>query len=285
MSQNSIYAETILQIKNEEESFCMTSTNSIEESHRMVLFLRNLLKDLKKKVIENGFLNVSEEIMFFRHVKPQILAKLVFYNKVSRIEMASPNSKGELYQKYYLNQMKSLNSEYRDHSKESEFYKYYRSGRTDRDDFYFRLGNINLHDGLNSFVFEIDEQFSTYYDFKIARILANDLLNDYLIAKLEDSESKDLLLTETSYENNEAYWSETKVALVEVLYAFHVNGSICNGRISLKRLSELFQIFFNVDLGDVHHAFHRMKTRAGDRTPYLTDMKKSLEQYMDKNID
>lgn len=283
MPQSSMYAESILRIKKEEESFCLTSSNLIEESYRMVSFLRNLLKDLKKKVIENGFLNVAEEIMFFKHIKPKILAKLVFYNKVSRIEMASPNTKGELYQKYYLNQMKSLNSEYRDHSKESEFYKYYRSCRSDRDELYFRLGNINLHDGLNSFVFEIDEEFSTYYDFKIARIIANDLLNNYLISKLEHSVNEEVLLAESSSENNEAYWSETKVALTEILYGLYVSGSICNGRISVKRLSELFQVFFKVDLGDVHHSFHRMKTRAGDRTPYLTHVKMKLEEYMDKN--
>ncbi|MGS2741216.1 RteC domain-containing protein [Sinomicrobium sp. M5D2P17] len=35
----------------------------------------------------------------------------------------------------------------------SDFYRYYRSGRTDRDETYFRLGNINFHDGLNSIIF------------------------------------------------------------------------------------------------------------------------------------
>lgn len=32
----------------------------------------------------------------------------------------------------------------------------YPSGRTDHDENYYTLGNINYYDGLNSFVFEID---------------------------------------------------------------------------------------------------------------------------------
>ncbi|WP_311316284.1 RteC domain-containing protein [Elizabethkingia ursingii] len=61
----------------------------------------------------------------------------------------------------------------------SNFYKYYRSGRTDRDGTYFKLGNINFRDSLNSFMFEIAPLYSTYYDNKVARIIANELLDLY----------------------------------------------------------------------------------------------------------
>ncbi len=41
---------------------------------------------------------------------------------------------------------------------------------------------------MNSFVFEIDLHFSTYYDYKVARIIANDLLLNYLHLKIESIE-------------------------------------------------------------------------------------------------
>jgi hypothetical protein len=37
-------------------------------------------------------------------------------------------------------------------------------------------------------------------------------------------------------------------------------------------------------LGDIHHAFHRMKVRSGSRTAFLDRLKTSLEEYMDKDI-
>ena len=46
----------------------------------------------------------------------------------------------------------------------------------------------------------------------------------------------------------------------------------------------MFQILFGITLGDLHHAFHRMKTRAGSRTAFLDQLKISLEAYMDKDM-
>lgn len=82
----------------------------------------------------------------------------------------------ELKTSYFSEQLQELKQEYREHIYNSDFYRYSRSGRTDRDETYFRLGNINFHDGLNSFVFEIYPLFSTYYNNKVARIIANELL-------------------------------------------------------------------------------------------------------------
>nr|WP_240768654.1 RteC domain-containing protein [Olivibacter sp. XZL3] len=79
-----------------------------------------------------------------------------------------------MYTSCFSEQLQKLKREYRERIYNSDFYRYYRSGRTDHDETYFSLGNINLHDGLNSFVFEIDSLFSTYYDNKVVRIIANE---------------------------------------------------------------------------------------------------------------
>lgn len=283
MDKNGIYKDAVRLIEREEATFSLKSPNLIEESYRMVSFLRNLLFDLKKHVLKHGFTDVPEEILFFKEIKPKILSKLIFYNKVGRIEMSCPLSKGNLYDSYYSNQIQIQKAEYNDHAESSEFYKYYRAGRVDRDETYFRLGNINYYDGLNSFVFEIDIHFSTYYDFKIAKILADDLLSAYLLLKKE-GDFKETADTDLLLESDEIYWSASKKALTELLYALHVTGCISHSKISLKRLSIFFQVFLKVDLGDIHHSFHRMKNRSGDRSTFLTHLKNSIEQYMDKDL-
>ncbi|WP_368876916.1 RteC domain-containing protein, partial [Proteus vulgaris] len=48
--------------------------------------------------------------------------------------------------------------------------------------------------GLNSFVFEIDILFSTYYDYKASRIIAHNMLQNYLQEKVNSSITKNTRL-------------------------------------------------------------------------------------------
>ncbi len=126
---------------------------------------------------------------FFKKVKPTILGKLIHYNKLYRIETACPVDSGDLNRSYYALQLKILTQECKEHITNSAFYRYYRSGRTDKDEEYYLLGHINYHDGLNSYVFEIDAKFSTYFDYKVAKIIANELTYRYLTSKLSPEQN------------------------------------------------------------------------------------------------
>ena len=83
-------------------------------------------------------------------------------DKVFRIEALCPVDSGKMYHTFFSNELEELKQEFKEHIFYSDFYRYYRSGRTDRDREYFMLGKINYHNGLNIFVFEIDSSFSTY---------------------------------------------------------------------------------------------------------------------------
>ena len=188
-----------------------------------------------------------------------------------------------MYHTYFTSRLQELKKEYAEHICNSDFYRYYRSGRSDKDEVYFRLGNINYHDGLNSFVFEIDSQFSTFYDYKVARIIANELLYNYLLTKINPDENPDVIL-QNSESTKDVFWTDSKNALIELVYALYASGAISHGKIGIRKISLLFQILFRVPLGDLHHAFHRMKTRTGSRTAFLDHLKLSLEEYMDKEL-
>lgn len=273
----------ILEIHNKEDKISAQSERVIDEAYQMTLYLQDLLFSVKKQIIENGFKNDEEEIKFFRNIKPQILGKLIYYNKIYRIETTCPVSNGKMYYSYFSNQLASLKREYVEHICNSDFYRYYRSGRTDRDDTYFKRGNINYHDGLNSIVFEIDPEFSTFYDYKTARIIANELLYTYLLSKINPEENPDLIAQKPE-RSKDIFWTETKNALTELIYALYASGAISHGKISVRKISLMFQILFGITLNDLHHTFHRMKTKSGSRTVFLDGLKVSLEEYMDKDL-
>lgn len=271
----------ISEIQRKEKAISLTSPNEIDEAYQMTIYLKEYLWSIREDVTKQGFKNHWEEINFFRNIKPYILSKLIYHNKIFRIQTACPVDGGKMYASYFSEQIKELKQEYREHIHNSDFYRYYRSGRTDRDETYFRLGNINFHDGLNSFVFEIDPLFSTYYDNKVARIIANELLYTYILQKINDDEMADFSVRDIS---DSILWTDTKNALIELIYALYANSSLSNGKIGIRKISLALERMFQISLGDLHHSFHRMKYRAGSRTAFLDQLKSSLEQYMDKDL-
>ena len=273
----------LLEIHNNEDKILSQSKRLIDEAYEMTLYLQDLLGSVKKYLTEEGFKNDEEEIHFFRCIKPQILGKLIYYNKIYRIETTCPVSNGKMYYNYFSGQLANLKREYTEHLCNSDFYRYYRSGRTDRDDTYFKRGNINYHDGLNSIVFEIDPEFSTFFDYKTARIISNELLYTYLLTKINPDESPDMILQKPE-SSKDIFWTDSKNAIIELIYALYASGVISHGKIGIRKISLMFQILFRIPLGDLHHAFHRMKTRSGSRTSFLDQLKFSLEEYMDKDL-
>src|SRR5690554_2176488 len=278
-----VYKQALINIQKEEQKISLEADHVIEGTFHMAAFLRNLLSEMKNHITEHGFSNDNEEIEFFKTIKPQILGKLFYYNKVFRIETASPVKDGKMYYKYFSNELQELKQEFKEHNYNSDFYRYYRSGRTDMDHTFFQLGNIDINFGLNSFAFEIDTNFSTYYDYKVAKIISNELLYNYLLSKTTPDETENLMFL-NSRSNKNLFWSESKNALIELIYALYASGAIANGKIGISQISRVFQNLFNIQLGDIHHAFHRMKDRAGERTSFLNQLRSSLEEYMDKDL-
>jgi hypothetical protein len=273
----------ISEIRRKEDKVSLETSHLIDEASQMTLYLKELLQTTREYVLKEGFKNEAEEIEFFRNIKPQILGQLIYYNKLFRIETTCPVKNGKMYQKFFTSQLQLLKQEFKEDICESHFYRYYRSGRNDRDDEYFTRGKINYKDGLNSYVFEIDHQFSTYYDSKVARIIANELIYSYLITKINPDDSYGSLMQNPD-SAKEIFWTDSKNALIELIYALHASGVISHGKIGIRKMTLVFQILFRVPLGDVHHSFHRMKDRAGTRTSFLDHLKLSLEQYMDKEL-
>ena len=277
------YKDVLYSIVKKEQEISLESVHVIDESYRMILFLQDLLSGMKKQVLEHHFTESNEEIEFFRIIKPQILGKLIYYNKVYRIETSCPVNGGKMYYKYFSGELQHLKNEYKEHICNSDFYRYYRSGRTDRDHDFFKLGRINLNTGLNSFIFEVDTQFSTYYDYKVSRIIADELLYNYLIIKTNPVDKPDMVL-QNAESTKDIFWTESKNALIELIYALYVSGAISHGKTGIRKISSLFQIVFRIQLGDIHHAFRRMKERAGNRALFLEQLKSSLDHYMDKDL-
>lgn len=71
-------------------------------------------------------------------------------------------------------------------------------------------------------------------------------------------------------------WNSSKNALIELIYALYFSNSISNTNI--RDIARKFECIFNVELGDIHNSFHKMKYRSKGVSVFLDKLKESLEK-------
>lgn len=128
-------------------------------------------------MLKTGFSNLDEEIRFFKHQKPAIVAKLIYYNAVYKIEAKRPYGGKEVMEAYLNKELSKLKSFF---DNNMAFYSYFRTDSTYLDHTYFVRGKNDSKLSLDTFYFETDHSFATSHDYKVAKIIANDLIEDYL---------------------------------------------------------------------------------------------------------
>ena len=154
----------------------------IETSFSMVHRLQTVLNDLREKIQTYVFPSKEDEILFFKTQKPEILARLLFFYKIYRIEAQCPNGSNEVVRSYINRELDNLTYFF---NRNLDFYQYYRSGSTVYDEYYFVRGKADLRLCTDSAQFDKDPNFSTGYDYKVAKIIANEMLRIYLNKRLQ----------------------------------------------------------------------------------------------------
>ena len=194
------------------------------------------------------------------------------------METKRPYGGQRVVKKFYRNELRKLKLFF---DSELEFYRYFRTGSNYLDHKYFVRGKLDVKLSLNSFYFESDKNFATTHSYKVAKIMAHDLLQVYLEDKLLILENKQPNQKSQVDPKIKQNWTGSKVALIELLYALHSEGVFNNGASDLKDIAAYFENTFNINLGQYHRAFLEIRMRKGDRTKFMTSLKENLRKRMD----
>lgn len=253
--------------------------NEITKSTRILKFLESNLGELKKFIVKYDFKSEEEEILFFKEIKPKIVSKLIHYMSVYKIEINRPKGSCSTIETYLLTELDMLKHFF---DCNIEMYHYYRTGGTHFDKIYFlRNRDADIPMNIACFYFECDVRFSTVYDYKIAKIMANDLLELYIksqLARLKED-------TKIGHEVHTALkiretWTASKTDLAELIYALDTAKCINHGNIKLKALASYMEDVFNVCIGDIYRIYLEIRERKGNRTQFLDRLKDNLTERM-----
>ncbi|WP_298535850.1 RteC domain-containing protein [uncultured Algibacter sp.] len=274
------YQELVVEFETKLDALEFRNEDVLFTAETGIAHTEKCIKQLRKRVLRYGFSSIQEEIHFFKHVKPQILSKLIYYVKLYHIESKRPRSSAKFQVKYLNAQINKLQNYFNDNL---EFYHYHRRGATTLDEQYFIRGQSDLRSPTESFHFFIDEEFSTCQDCAVATIMAFDMLIVYLQQEIEKLENNtDYAKESLMKQSSKLFWTGSKTELIELIYALHDSGAINSGTADIKEMASLFERIFNIELGNYYHTFIEIRARKYSKTKFLDRLIVGLNKRFDE---
>lgn len=229
--------------------------------------IREIISELKQFTVKYSFRDVDEEVQFFKEVKPVFLSQYTYYRKMFSVLFLNSfqDREGQIHNYYKV--LKKLQAFA---VRNQAFYEYCMSGATYLDQTYFTRRGKRPSD------VELDDKFSTGYDLKLSKILAHELMKENIIdalRKLRDDKAAPPEKTLT--------WTDSKVSLIELIYALHTSGVFNHGKIDLKQIVRCFEEQFSVELGNYARVFSEIRIRKSGQTNFLEHLRERLERLIE----
>lgn len=248
--------QQLTEIAEEKISLLIRTSRSCE-------IARATLQKIKVFVHSYNFHDQKEEIKFFKEIKPVVESQYLFLESQVKILLTQPLSREER-SVFYDSELTRIQI-YR--TENLDFYRYCTSNSSYLDGQYF-VRNPELTDPSH------DQAFNTFYGQRLAQLLANELLKDYLLATVQ----------QTDVDPTSLLWTGSKTALIELAYALHAASAFNHGNADVKQIALAFENIFQVNLGNYYRAFQEIRQRKINRTAFLDELKNKLTQRMD-NLD
>jgi len=270
-------------LNNQLQIIDLEEISLVNKAQKSIVCINSSLCKLRTFMLNYTFKNEEEEIMFFKDIKPRIFSQLIYHVKINNIEGKKPLGSFEIQQKYLMNELEKLTLFFNSHI---EFYRYYRTNSIFLDDKLFVRGREDFHFHQDNPFIYTDPEFSTSMDYLVAEIIANDRLDVYLKTEL------DTLLLKSNNPNwgqvgnmgsSSLQWTESKTALVELIYALQASTAINKGNVEIRELVALFDQIFNIRLKDVYRMYLEIKIRA-IQTKFLDSLKVGLVRKIEDDL-
>jgi len=242
------------------------------------------LLELRQWVMERSFPGKDCEIYFFKQVKPVVMARYIYYQKIYRLHIGYFNGSGLLAKERLEKELHEIARYFADNA---DFYTYYRTGSTHNDELYFVRGQYDWR--ICPEVNHFDATFSTSGDGKLAELMAYELLMKYIDGMLNPS----LKLTEPAPlcgvtaslpAADKLQCTASLTDIVELGYALQNCGFFNHGKASIKEIMTFLGDAFKVDLRNSYHLFLRLRERKNS-TRFLDELKAGLLRHIESEDD
>lgn len=214
--------------------------------------------------------NIQSEIYYFKKIKSVLLGYIQFLTFVKDIELRKPPIKSKKLKDYYLVELSDLKSKIITYN---YWHSYYKSNSAMFDKQFFTRMESHMIKSIGDTVVEINKDTNTPYVPIFSMVIGFDLLNEYLKNKIKSFDCSNTIDINTE---SPLKWTDSKINLIELIYALHAKGSFNYGQIDLKSIAQYFENIFQIDLGQVNRIFVDIRSRKNGTTKYLDILKECL---------
>jgi RteC protein len=255
----------------------MHDSNKMTPDPRLQLILETI-DQIKQKLKRYNFDSEDEEIYFFKNLLPEFLSLFIYYSEKSAIacseRIGTEKSKIEFSEQLFqkMDYFFKVNT---------DFFNYYRFGKTRFDNYYFLRNISSYNDHLDLPAFMMDESFCTVYSWKVATINAYSRLEKEIrYTSNENSSDRSLRNEETNPESKSPglEWTDSKRGLTELIYSLQEQGSFNNGQADLKTIIRCFEKSFSVELGNTSSTYQQLLSRKKGSSTFLTRLQEKFDE-------
>lgn len=233
--------------------------------------------ELREFASNYQFKSEREEIEYFRSQKPKLVATLMYYYKKSKITKRNLYNDCKITKKRLQYELQKVEKFY---SYNLDFISYYNSGHTNYDDALFLRKNMNPSSVPTYILLHDDSNHTTNGDHLVMKLLLNTKLYEFIQNELSKQSENELLNENTKIHKSGFIWTAPKSALIEVIYGLILQGAVNKGEVEIKQLTQAFESFFDIELGDPYRLFVSIKQRKKTNAIFLESLASSLIQHM-----
>jgi hypothetical protein len=256
--------------------------STINQHQHTIKCFYDIILQLKSFILNYTFNNTNEEIEFFKQIKPKYISEYIFNNKALQILIRKPIGNNASILNYLENSLNEITSFF---NVNLEFYEYYRLNSTYKDGIYFVRQKNEPQHFTNAYLNNFEPAFSSSHDYLLAQIIANDRLVLFLNNQIESINNPQKIPHVEDmgcFQDQDFNWTDSKSALIELIYALHTNKSINKGKCDIRELTAYFEKAFHVKINDIYRGFQDIKSR-NSQTKCIDSLKTALQNKIDED--
>ena len=247
---------------------------------KALLLIRSLLLLLQEQVLLHPLKDKTEEIYFFKNVKPNFLAAKIFEQERYNLEQNKPVGTWKMLLAYYESELEIIRRYFRQYA---YLYQYYRTGMTEMDELYFIRG-AEVPSVLIPEFGEPDPKFSTCGDHLFAKFIAYEKLQEYILEQLRLGTLASQLTLPNTYQSKALHWTGESINLVELGYGLLDSRQLNNGQAGVNDIFKWLEDHFNVSIGIPARRFVEIKRRKRlSRTRFLDNLRDSVNKKIEED--
>lgn len=275
---NQVSEKLVKQLESRLQEVIAEKQKPIERLSASLNIIQDTIKQLKEQVNKYGFIDTSQEIVFFKKIKPLVYSYKIYELEIHQLYSKMPVGTKDDKLKYFHEELNQIQRFFNLHVFHFQYYKY---NLEDFDTKYF-LRHASLPISLMTELPEQESEFSTSMDYLFSKFIAYERLQQTIVNDISMLSGKAEQVVVKS-DNRSLKWTGEAINLVEIAYGIWLTGQLNNGNASVTEIVSWLEDNFNVKIGRAFRRWTEISSRKRiSTTKYIDSLKDSINKRIDE---